>query len=321
MIGLVRVELTRFRSRRSILVIAAIAVLLSVVVAFKTAHDSRPFDAQERATAQAQADIAANDDDNLAAMASCRADPSLYFGRTATAASCADGLLPKPADFLDRSALRLHVVMSNNGLSVALLLIVLLAIGGAAFAGADWMSGSITNQVLFEPRRSRVWAAKAVAVGLGSLTIAAVAMAVFWIPLRLVVAERGLPVVDGSSVIWSIVRVLALAVVAPVFAYALSMLFRQTVATIGLLLGTGLAAEVVLGLLPFSGTGWLSPTHNVLAWILGRTRYLDPSLTCGGVDCDQLRLLGMWPAAGLMGSVTAVVLLVSWQVFRRRDLP
>jgi ABC-2 type transport system permease protein len=319
-IGLVRVELTRFRSRRAILVIAAVAVLLSAVVAFKTADDSRPFSAQERATAAAQADIAANDNDNQATLASCRADPSLYFGRTAGAASC-ERLLPTSNDFLDRSPLRLHVVMSHNGLSVALLLIVLLAIGGAAFAGADWMSGSITNQVLFEPRRSRVWAAKAVAVGLGSLTIAIVAMAVFWIPLRLVVAARDLPVVDGSSVVWSIVRVLVLAVLAPVFAYALSMLFRQTVATIGLLLGAGLAAEIVLGLLPLSGTGWLSPTHNVLAWILGRTRYLDPSLTCGGVDCDQLRTLDMWPAAGLMGLVSVVVLLGSWQVFRRRDLP
>ncbi len=36
-----------------------------------------------------------------------------------------------------------------------------MVIAGCTFAGADWSSGSMTNQLLFEPRRGRVWLAKA----------------------------------------------------------------------------------------------------------------------------------------------------------------
>ena len=45
---------------------------------------------------------------------------------------------------------------------------------GATFAGADWGSGSMTNQLLFRPRRLRVWPAKAAAVTLGTTLAAAV---------------------------------------------------------------------------------------------------------------------------------------------------
>ncbi|MCW2757696.1 MAG: hypothetical protein JWO46_1442 [Nocardioidaceae bacterium] len=321
MIRLLGVELTRYRSRRAVMVLALVAVLLSAGFAWKTAHDSRPFSDQERATARAQAAIAGQDAGTQQQLQSCEADPTIYLGVDGTAAGCADAILPKTSDFLDRSALRLRVVERNNGLDVALLLVVLLVVGAATFAGSDWASGSISTQVLVEPRRSLVWAAKAGAVGLGSLAIAVVAMAVFWIPLRIVVAERDLTVTAGSEVVWHVVRVLVLAVVAPVFAYALTMLFKQTVATIGLLLGAGLAAEILLGLLPFSDTGWLSPSHNVFAWLVGRVSYLDPSLTCTGVDCDKLRTLTMWPAASLMVGVTVVVVLASLALFRRRDLP
>ena len=48
--------------------------------------------------------------------------------------------------------------------TVIVLLAGLLMLVGTTFAGADWNSGSMSNQLLFEPRRSRVWAAKATAV-------------------------------------------------------------------------------------------------------------------------------------------------------------
>ena len=37
---------------------------------------------------------------------------------------------------------------------------------GTTFAGHDWNTGSMSNQLLFEPRRERVWLAKALAVGM-----------------------------------------------------------------------------------------------------------------------------------------------------------
>ena len=50
---------------------------------------------------------------------------------------------------------------AGSGLVVATILAMLLLLLGATFAGHDWNSGSMSNQLLFEPRRGRVWAAKA----------------------------------------------------------------------------------------------------------------------------------------------------------------
>ena len=43
-----------------------------------------------------------------------------------------------------------------------------MVIAGCTFVGADWASGSMTNQLLFVPRRTRVWLAKAAAVTIWS---------------------------------------------------------------------------------------------------------------------------------------------------------
>ena len=45
--------------------------------------------------------------------------------------------------------------------TLVILLAILMMLAGTTFAGHDWASGSVSNQLLFEPRRPRVWAAKA----------------------------------------------------------------------------------------------------------------------------------------------------------------
>ncbi|RLV49113.1 hypothetical protein D9V37_11125 [Nocardioides mangrovicus] len=315
---LVGVELARFRSSRVVLAVLVVAVVAAGLFAFRTAYDSRPFSRAEVATARAQASMAA--EAKRGDVKECLADPATMLGPGATASDCRADLVPQTTDFLTRAPLRLRVVMQNNGLHLAVLVLVLLVVAGAAFAGSDWASRSLRNQLLAESRRTRVWLAKAAAVSLGSLVIAALALAVFWVPLRIIAAERGLSVTAGSLVVWHIVRTLVLAAVAPVGAYALAMLFRSTVGAVGLVFGVSLAAEVLLGPLPVRGTGWLTPSHNVFAWLLGSTHYFDASLRCGGPDC-KIRVLDMWPAGAVLAVVTAVVMALSWADFRRRDVP
>lgn len=317
---LLRIELLRLVSRRSVRVVAVLAVLVCVGFAVKTGYDSRPLTASERATAAAQAQIGAADGDARIQLRTCEKDPTTYLGQAGTAQGCREAILPSAADFAPRGPLRLQVVMANNGLDAALLVVVLLLLLGATFAGADWKDGSITQQVLAEPRRGRVWVAKAGAVAVSALVISAVSMAMFWVPLRVLAASRDLPVPDASDLLLYVVRVLALAVVVGVTAYALAMVLRQTAAAVGLVFGLSLAAEIVLGLIPLRGNGWLSPSHNVFAWILGRTRYLDPSLVCRSADCDRIRTLTMWPAGLLLGVVAVLVAALSWAMFRRADL-
>ena len=44
-----------------------------------------------------------------------------------------------------------------------------LLLAGTTFVGHDWNTGSMSNQLLFEPRRGRIWTAKALAVTLMAL--------------------------------------------------------------------------------------------------------------------------------------------------------
>lgn len=325
MTGLLRVELTRFRARRTILALVLAAIVLSGVFAAKTAWDTRPVSAEDRATAQAQAEMESKQSGVQSDLKSCQDSPEQYLGGNSTAADCADQILPKADWYLNREPLRIKPVLQDQGVSLALLVIVLLVLAGATFAGSDWASGSISNQLLFEARRTRIWGAKALAVGIGSLVCGAVALAVFWVPVWLVGLDRDIPIptVVEHELGWHLVRALVLAALAPVLAFGLTMLFRHTVATLGLLFGASIGAEILLSLLPFSGSGRFSPSHNGFAWLLGRTQYFDPTLGCDSApdSCSQLRTLHMWPAGAFMGGVLLVVLAVSLWSFRRRDLP
>jgi ABC-2 type transport system permease protein len=323
--GLVQVEVTRYRWRRTIMLLVLAAIVLSGVFAARTAWDTRPISAEDRATARAQAEIEANQESTQAELKRCQENPDEYLGQGGTIQACAQQILPRTEWYLDRDPLRIVPVIRNQGVSVALLVIVLLVLAGATFAGSDWASGSIGTQLLFEARRTRLWAAKALAVALASLVCGAVALAVFWVPVWLVALQRDIPIPAQAEhqLIWHLVRVLVLASLAPVLGYALTMLFRHTGATVGVLFGASVAAEILLSLLPFSGAGRLSPSHNAFAWLLGSTQYFDPTLTCSvtSSDCNQLSTLHMWPAGALMGGVLLVALALSLWSFRRRDLP
>ncbi len=319
-----RVELTRFGGRRAILLLAAAAIVLSGVFAAKLAWDTRPISAQDYATAKAQAEINAKDSQVQADLKACQDRPEEYIGDNGTADQCAETVLPKPEWYLDRGPLDVGSVLPDQGIAVAILLVALLVLAGTTFAGADWASGSMSNQLLFESRRSRIWWAKAVALAIGSLVVTVLGLAAFWVPVLVVALQRDLPISGAlqAHVGWHLVRTLALGAVAAVLAYGLTMLFRHTVATVALLFGASVAAEILLSLLPFSGSGRISPSHNAFAWLLGETRYFDSSITCPGVgDCERLRTLTMWPAGLLIGVVFVLVVVVSVLSFRRRDLP
>ena len=119
-------------------------------------------------------------------------------------AGCEDMTLPQPDWFGTRPTLSLDDERSGgSGLVVATILAMLLLLLGATFAGHDWNSGSMSNQLLFEPRRARVWAAKAVAVLLAGLVVAGGVLLVFWGGLWWLSELRGLPCATGCSATWA----------------------------------------------------------------------------------------------------------------------
>ena len=117
------------------------------------------------------------------------------------------------------------------------------ALAGASFAGADWTSRSMSNQVLFEPRRGRLWLAKAVAVTLMCAIATLLVVGLTWLGWYAVANARDISVTDGfvGTVGWHVLRAVVLGGLAGLCGYALTMWFRSTVATLGVVFGTTIA--------------------------------------------------------------------------------
>lgn len=320
MIGLIRVELARYRSRRVLLLLVALAAVLGALVAFQSAWETRPPTDAEIATARANADIEATRAGVEADIAQCVKDSPLGTEASFAEQQCRDMFAPDDTVYLPRNELDLNGTLQGNGTGIALLVIGLLIVAGSIFAGSDWASGAIRNQLLFEPRRSRVWAAKTTAVALASGLVALVVLGGFWLTLYLVAADRGVP--HGSAVVggvgWHLVRAVALAMGASAGAFALTMFFRHAVATLALLFTYSIGGEILVYLLPVDGVARWSLGNNVFGWLEQHLEYVDPTAPCVLAECTQ-HVSHLQSGLYLLG-LLLVALLASVVTFRRRDV-
>ena len=326
---LVRVELSRFRSRRAIVLLALAAVVVTVVLAILTAYQTRPLTAADRADARAQADLASRNSVLQDDLSDCVKHPETYLGTNATAAECREALVRDTSSFYPRKPLDLGRLIDARrladatGLSLALIVSGLMIIAGCTFAGADWGSRSLTNQLLFEPRRIKLWLAKAAAVALGSGLVAVVTLGGFWIALWSVADARG---IDVSSTItshigWHLLRAVVLCMAAALGGFALTMAFRNTVATLALLFVYAVGGEIAIGLLPINGVGRLSVANNVVGWLATDAHYFDPSVSCdSGSSCSPIRAMTHLDSGVFLGVLVLVAVGLSLAWFRRTDV-
>jgi hypothetical protein len=319
------VELDRFRSRRAVALLILGAVLLAVVLAGVTAWNTRPLTRADRTDAAAQADLEGKRDEIQQQVSACRAEPESFLGPDASAGECADALIPGPEAYYPRDPLSLRDALTTDGLGLPLALVVvaLMVIAGCTFAGYDWESGSLTNQLLFVPRRLRVWLAKACAVTLGAGAVALVAITGYWVIIGLVAQARGIdvPSSDVTHVFWHIVRATALAAGAGLGAFALTMIFRHTVATLALLFVYSIGGEIAVNLLPFDGAGRWSLGNNALGWLATHHSYFDASIVCTPGDrCSSTQTITHLEAASFLGVLLVIAVSVSLVWFQRRDV-
>lgn len=322
---LLGVELDRFRSRRAIALILLGAVLLTALVAVSTILDTRPVSETDRAAAEAVAEREASSELFQRELERCQRNPARFLGYPdATTADCAD-LMPRAEWYLERRTLDLDEQRRSSGTAVVVMVAGLLLVVGTTFAGADWASGSVSNQLLFEPRRGLVWLAKAGAVLLGSLVVAAVLLGGFWLTLYLVAESRG--IATGATVQEAVrgdaLRGVVLAAVGATGAYALTMLLRHTVGALAVLFAYAVGGEILMATLPIEGIGRWSLMNNVAAWLLDGHTYFDPSLPCApGLEyCDQTAVLTLEDGAVFLGVLLLVAAAGSLLSFRRRDVP
>lgn len=311
-------EANRYVSRPVIRFLLVATILLAAAVAGLTAWESRPPSADEASTAKVQQELA----EGSAELKKCLSDPENYLGPGATAQQCRDVLPVDPAAFLPREPLDLRGTLEGNGLGLALLVAALLIIAASLFVGSDYTSGSISQQALFAPGRGRLWFAKAFAVGLWSTVTATVVLGGFWGAMYLLAEDRGVP--HGPAIVndvsWHLARAITLCAGAALGAFALTVIFRYAVATLGLLFAVTIGGEMVLALTSIDGILRWTVGANVFGWLQTRMVYVDSSLGCGLADCAGTERLSH-PEAGLyLLGLLVLLMLASLLTFRRREL-
>jgi len=322
---LLRVELSRFVSRRAVVLLLLAATVITVAITAMTIWNTRPVSADDLARARAQVQQRLDDPGFQRELRTCRDDPVQYFGPSAEVADCDRNLMPRTEYYLDRAELSLDDERRSNGIAVVVMVSALMIIVGTTFAGSDWATGSISNQLLFEPRRLRLWGAKAAAALIGCTVAAAVLVVGFWVALSVVAAAREIttPADVQEGIRWMSARGVALAGLGGLGGYALTMLLRHTVATLALLFAYAAGGEAFLEVAPIDHSARFSLTNNLFAWLRDGVRVFDESAVCLPSDglCDQRITISLLHGATYLGLLLVLTLLVSALSFRRRDVP
>ena len=330
MMRLVATELTRLRWRRAVLVLLAAAILLPVLIGVGTAWNTRPYSPEEveQAYAQVREDPAFADEVRV-----CERRPRQYGLQSGE--QCEEEIITWWSD-LHREPLDPRVELHSSGVAVASLLLTLLVLVGTTFAGADWASGSMSNQLLFEPRRLRVWNAKAIAVGLTAALLAGVVMTLYWAGIYALAASRDIeiPGTLTGEVAWMVARCTFLAAVGAIGGYALTVLSRSTVFTLGAMFAASVVSTFVVAVLPLGSDRerWL-PTNNLLAIMQGKATYWrEPPAECNTSDpgtwdaalrsaCNGRASVTVWDGLVFVLVPFVVLVVLSLWSYRRRDVP
>jgi hypothetical protein len=316
-ITLVRVELTRLLWRRAVAVLVVLSVLAGAAVFAIRYFDTEP---------QSLEQIAAEYDPGVyEQVESCVELGRFQRTRADTREECEHAVAEAYSSnvSLDMSDERTE----GGALAVMLLVALLMLLAGTTFAGHDWNTGSISNQLLFEPRRGRVWAAKALAVTvLGGLVSLAVGFA-YWSAIWATVAVRDLPIREHAlqlgyeQVLWGA----GFGAACALFGYALTMLLRSTVGALGLLFAVMFLSVVVYGVFGLDDGGErFMPWGNFYAYAVGAYEYYDFGV-CALSDeygCESSQeVITRSVAVVYFGLVLLVTLVPSVLAFRERDLP
>ena len=324
---LLRVELTRLRWRRAVVVLLLACVVAPLVLLGGYAWETRPISDADIAQAQ---EMAARDADQPwvdEEIAACEDQPEMYLGPGGDAAGCEETITPRAENYLYRSELDLGALRGEVGAAAVIILTGLLMLVGTTYAGHDWNTGSMSNQLLFEPRRLRLWAAKGVAVMLTGAVVGAVVLAGFWGAAALLASSRDISAAPGVwGEVWQTqARAVVAIAVGGLLGYALTMLFRSTVATLSLMFGVAIAGSLlVVAILGDDASRWLLPT-NFLAFVLGGYSYYDPSACLqssdGSVTGGCERLLPALDGGVVLGVIVVVAVALSLWSTQRRDVP
>lgn len=316
MTRLLAVELSRLAARRAVLALLVVSILGLAAMVTLHAYDTLPPSPDELAAAEVQAEQGRAQCELDEAAESERAGEPIDFGCEFNTAENYLGYFPY--DFVSQAPVQLLVLAVGLGL-VAFLV-------GATFIGAEWSAGTVGQHLLYEPRRARVFASKALALATSTAVVAALSISLTLGALYAVASAWGSTAGLGSDRLADLVggglRAAVLVGGLSLAAFALATLVRSTAVAIGALAAYAIGAEAVLrGVWPDSEP-WLV-SNNVFAWVQGGYEIVR-------YDCDTLDQFGgctattqiLSTSAGAIYLGVGLVILVgaSLLAFRRRDV-
>lgn len=315
-------EVRRLLARRAVVILLVTGFVLSVVVSGAVLWNGRPIRADDLAAAQAQLEQSFGPralQQMERDVAQCEENPRRYGGGPGF--DC-EQIRPQAEDFIGREVLEPRSLRDYLLIPLTLLLGLLSLIAGTTFVGAEYASGSMSNLLLFEPRRGRVWAAKVAAV-----LVVTTAFAVLVLGIAMLVSFTA--AVAWSDVSWTgtdswhaayaTARGIAVVVASAVVGVAMTLALRATIATVGLVLGYALVGETLLRAVAQQAVEpWLLGSHLV-AFLQGRLVLRDYSEVTGRGRPD-VTVLHVQTSAYYLGALLLALLLVTWVTFRRRDV-
>jgi len=308
--NLLRSELSRFRSRRAVVLLLAAGFVLSVIITSVTLWNNRPLGDDELAEARAQADRA---------IAECVDHPRRFGLRAGQTQRCARffGDVSHSGRYIESFG----SLSENVPLTVMTTMAFMALLAGTTFIGADFASGSLSNTLLFRPSRWQVWLAKIAATTMWLTVVAAVTVALCVGALAVlgVNTDGTQPTSEQLQTLAKRgVAVTAVVVAAGVLGAALTTALRATIATAGIVIGYLLVGEALLrALLEDTVAPWLASTR-INAMVISPLRFSTYNEMTGE---EKTTLLYLWPSAAYLGVLLAIVLALCAGVFARRDVP
>jgi hypothetical protein len=234
-------------------------------------------------------------------------------------------ILPQPEWYLEHNQQRPEEALEGYGPGIAMVMAGVLVLAAMTYAGADWASGSMSNQLLFNPRRGQLFTAKALTIGALAAAVTALAHAAWWGCLAVIVAVRNLSwKADWTGDVLQLVGLsTAFSALVATGAFALTMLVRHTVAALATVLAT-----LVLSLLFIHGLGGdshvqrLSPGLNTAAIFYDDVSYAtyEWSSQQDMRDYDEHEL-GTLHGFAYWALVWGAASAAAFVAFRRRDVP
>lgn len=313
MIALIGVEIRRGLARRSTRGLLAVALLGIVIIGVAIFLSSESSFDSSGGLARAEAD-------HNKAIAGCVA--SNGFGGEVrrpglSLIEACEQVVPSVGQMVrdDRFHLTDLWAAEDGGDSILQVTVLFLAIGalmgGATFIGGEWRWGTITTLLTWEPRRARVFLAKAATVFLLTFVIGIILQGLVGLSVFPAAIWRG--TMAGADAEWwravsgAVLRASGLAAGAALLGYAVASIGRNTAAALGMAFAyVSIFEALVRGLKP-GWQRWLIG-ENGAVFLTGR----EPR----GVDFERTVL----EAGLILALYLAAIVGTGYMVFARRDV-